>query len=55
MTGAATLTRALGGKWYGHYGLAFCPAHDNRRTPALSLAKGAEGRLLATCHAGRSR
>jgi len=52
MTDAATLTRALGGKWHGRYGLAFCPAHDNRRTPALSLADGAEGRLLATCHAG---
>ncbi|MEM9765564.1 MAG: toprim domain-containing protein, partial [Pseudomonadota bacterium] len=34
------------------YGTACCPAHDNRRTPALSLADGADGRLLAKCHAG---
>lgn len=54
MMDAATLTRALGGKWYGRYGLAFCPAHDNRRTPALSLADGEGGRLLARCHAGCS-
>ncbi len=54
MMNAATLTRTLGGRWYGSYGLAFCPAHDNRRTPALSLADGEDGRLLATCHAGCS-
>ena len=49
---AATLTTALGGKWHGRYGLAYCPAHGNSRTPALSLAVGADNRLLATCHAG---
>lgn len=52
MTSAQTLTAALGGRWHGSYGLAFCPAHHNTRTPALSLADGAEGRLLAHCHAG---
>jgi hypothetical protein len=52
MTVARTITQALGGKWSGRYGLAYCPAHANTRTPALSLADGAEGRLLATCHAG---
>lgn len=52
MTDARTLTLALGGKWYGRYGLAFCPAHRNVRTPALSLADGADGRLLASCKAG---
>lgn len=51
MTDARTITTALGGKWFGGYGLAFCPAHDNTRTPALSLADGREG-LLARCHAG---
>jgi hypothetical protein len=32
--------------------MAFCPAHINTRTPALSLSDGIGGRLLATCHAG---
>ncbi|MEC9433956.1 MAG: toprim domain-containing protein [Pseudomonadota bacterium] len=52
MTGAAEITRALRGRWYGRYGLAFCPAHGNWRTPALRLADGAGGRLLAFCSAG---
>lgn len=49
---AEAITRALGGKWSGRSGLAFCPAHDNTRTPALSLADGEDGKLLVTCHAG---
>ena len=49
---AVTLTKELRGKWYGRYGLAYCPAHKNTRTPALSLANGDSGRLLAHCHAG---
>ncbi|MEM6549213.1 MAG: toprim domain-containing protein [Pseudomonadota bacterium] len=49
---AREICRALGGRWHGGYGTAFCPAHDNRRTPALSLADGRDGRLLAKCHAG---
>ena len=49
---AATLTKTLRGKWHGLYGLAYCPAHRNTRTPALSLANGKSGRLLAYCHAG---
>ncbi len=49
---AKALTRALGGRWFGSYGLAFCPAHDNTRTPALSLRDGDQGRLLAHCFAG---
>lgn len=52
MIGARTLTIALGGRWHGAYGLAFCPAHLNTRTPALSLTDGDDGRLLAHCHAG---
>lgn len=54
MTDARALTLALKGRWHGTYGLAFCPAHANTRTPALSLSDGAEGRLLATCFAGCS-
>ncbi len=54
MADARTLTLALKGRWHGHYGLAFCPAHANTRTPALSLADGDGGRLLCTCFAGCS-
>lgn len=49
---AETATRALGGKWNGQRGIAMCPAHDNRRTPALSLADGEGGKLLVHCFAG---
>lgn len=52
MCDAETLTRALGGTWYRTYGVACCPAHENRNTPALSLADGENGRLLAKCHGG---
>ena len=52
MTDAATLTKALRGKWHGRYGMAYCPSHRNTRTPALSLANGDDGQLLAYCHAG---
>ena len=52
MNDASTITFALNGHWYGHYGLAYCPAHANTRTPALSLRNGTDGRLLAKCHAG---
>lgn len=52
MSGALEITRALRGRWHGRYGLAFCPAHANTRTPALSLADSADGRLLAKCHGG---
>lgn len=51
MTDAYTLTIALGGRWSGNQGTARCPAHDDR-TPSLSLADSADGRLLMHCHAG---
>lgn len=54
MMDAQTLTTALGGKWWGRYGLTFCPAHLNTRTPALALADGTDGRLLAHCKTGCS-
>ena len=54
MRGARDLALALGGRWHGSYGLTFCPAHLNTRTPALSLSDGADGRLLAHCHSGCS-
>ncbi len=51
---ARNITLALHGRWCGSYGIALCPAHDNRRTPALSLANGHDGKLLAKCFAGCS-
>src|SRR5690606_21344523 len=54
MSDAEHITRALRGTWYGHYGVAFCPAHDNTRTPALSLRGDSSGHLLTYCFAGCS-
>lgn len=51
MTDAERITRALGGVWYGHYGVACCPAHGDRR-PSLSLTNASDGKLLANCKAG---
>lgn len=51
MTDAYKITISLGGRWSGNQGVACCPAHDDR-TPSLSLADGADGRLLLHCHAG---
>ena len=52
MTDARMICDALGGHWHGHYGLAFCPAHPNTKTPALSLKDGHDGRLLFNCFTG---
>lgn len=52
MTDARTLTRALGGRWHGRTGIAACPCcqPDRRRDQAaLSIADGADGRLLLRC------
>jgi putative DNA primase/helicase len=49
---AAELTRALGGRWCGSYGIARCPAHEDR-TPSLSLRDGERG-LLLKCFSGCS-
>jgi hypothetical protein len=48
---AADLTAALGGRWHGRYGLARCPAH-NDRTPSLSIGEGKDGKLLVKCWGG---
>lgn len=48
---ARELTKALGGRWYATYGVARCPAHDDR-SPSLSIAEGRDGRLLLRCSAG---
>lgn len=52
MSDARTITQALGGKWFASYGLAFCPAHNNAVTPALSVGTGRDGQLLLNCKAG---
>lgn len=54
MTDARSNTLALQGRWHGSYGVAFCPAHPNSRTPALRLRDGRDGRLLAICATGCS-
>ena len=54
MTDARQICDVLGGRWHGSYGLAFCPVHENIRTPALSLKDGDDGKLLIHCFAGCS-
>ncbi|MEX5578276.1 toprim domain-containing protein [Pseudophaeobacter sp. A-200-2] len=49
---ARTICEALGGRWYGSYGVTFCPSHQNTRTPALSISNASDGRLLCTCGNG---
>jgi putative DNA primase/helicase len=50
-TPAAGLASALAGHRTGRGWMARCPAHDDR-SPSLSIADGAEGRILLTCFAG---
>ena len=54
MPNAKFITKALGGTWFGLYGLAMCPAHENTQTPALSLSDGSNGKLLTHCFSGCS-
>jgi hypothetical protein len=51
MSEAQRITLTLKGRWHGSYGVACCPAHDDRN-PSLKLADGRDGRLLARCFAG---
>ena len=48
------IVHALRGRMHGRRGICFCPAHENTRTPALSIAIGENGRLLLHCFAGCS-
>jgi Toprim domain-containing protein len=50
---ARAFTFALGGRWFGRYGTARCPAHDDR-DPSLTIRDGDDSVLL-TCHAGCDR
>lgn len=51
MAQATMLTYKLKGKWFGEYGTASCPSHDDRR-PSLSISAGKDGKVLLHCHAG---
>jgi putative DNA primase/helicase len=50
MMNARTITKALGGHWHGIYGIARCPAHEDRE-PSLSIRDG-EQELIVNCFAG---
>lgn len=52
MREAEQVGRALNGQKSGRGWICFCPAHDNTKTPALSVSDGSNGRLLVKCHAG---
>jgi hypothetical protein len=52
MTDARQLTLALGGRWHGGYGATPCPVCQSERRKgqnALTLADGANGRLVLNC------
>ncbi|MFG1343542.1 terminase small subunit [Xanthobacter autotrophicus DSM 431] len=51
---ARQMVKALGGRWTGRGGLCFCPAHPNRRTPALSVSVGKHRKAVFHCHVGCS-
>ncbi len=48
---AREITRALDGRWQGAYGMAHCPAHDDRE-PSLSIRDGVDGEPVFKCFAG---
>jgi putative DNA primase/helicase len=47
---ARAIILGLGGSWHGSYGMAHCPAHEDRQ-PSLSVRDG-DGRVLVKCYAG---
>src|SRR5829696_3614383 len=48
------LARLEGVRRQGGFYRAFCPAHDDRRTPNLDIKEGEDGRVLLLCRAGCS-
>ena len=49
---AQALTKVLGGKWLGTYGMARCPCHDNEN-PSLQISQNRNGSdVIVKCHAG---
>ena len=49
-TDAKAVTFMLGGRWQGSYGIARCPAHDDR-TPSMQISQHGD-RPYFHCHAG---
>jgi hypothetical protein len=45
------LERVPDARHRGHYYLARCPGHEDRR-PSLSVTEGADGKVLLKCFAG---
>lgn len=50
MTEASQIVAALQGRWHGSYGMACCPAHQDR-TPSLKVSDG-DNAVLLYCFAG---
>ena len=50
----AFLARLEGVRTQNGFYRAFCPAHDDRRTPNLDIKEGEDGRVLLLCRAGCS-
>ena len=49
---ARAATKTLVGQWHGKYGMAKCPAH-NDKTPSLQLSDGNNGQeMMVHCHGG---
>jgi hypothetical protein len=48
------LARLEGVRRQGGFYRAFCPAHDDKRTPNLDVKEGEDGRVLLLCRAGCS-
>jgi hypothetical protein len=55
MIDARSITKSLGGMWVGKYGLARCPAHDDRK-PSLKISddERKSDRIDLHCFAGCS-
>jgi putative DNA primase/helicase len=52
MATAEFIARALGGRKAGGSWTARCPAHNDHRTPSLSIRDVNDGKVLVRCHAG---
>lgn len=48
---ARDIVLALGSRWYGSYGIARCPTHDDD-SPSLSITDGDNGHVVVKCFAG---
>jgi len=48
---AAEIAQHLKASKNGHGWIAFCPVHNDKKTPNLSIDEGADGRTLVHCHA----